>query len=108
MAFNEKEETMDEIQTVPLAAYESMSTRLSRIIKWLIMGWALSMVAFGLVLVISLSYSEEVVSESTETTAEVIQDAESSGSNYYAGGDLNGYTEGNTDGQDNANNGQTE
>lgn len=97
---------MDEVQTVPLAAYESMSSRLCRIIRWIVTGWALSMVAMGLVLVISLSYSEEVVSETTETTAEVIQDADSSGSNYYAGGDLSGYAEGYTDGQDYEDNGQ--
>ena len=72
---------MEDIQTVPLAAYESMSTRLCRIIRWIITGWALSMVAMGLVLVISLSYSEEVMTET------VTQEADNYGNNTFAGGD---------------------
>lgn len=76
---------METIETVPLAAYESQASRFSRIIKWLIMGWAISVVALGLVLVISLSYSEEVVTETT--THEVAQEADNYGSNTYAGGD---------------------
>lgn len=81
---------MENVEMVSLAAYESQNTSFRRIIKWLIMGWAISMVAMGLVLVISLSYTEEVVTETTETTAEVIQDASDNGSNVYAGGDVNG------------------
>lgn len=75
---------MGELQTVPLAAYESLSTRLCRIIRWIITGWALSMVAMGLVLVISLGYSEEVVTET------VTQEADDYGFNTYAGGDYYG------------------
>lgn len=85
---------------VPITAYESMSSRLCRIIRWIITGWAVTAVALGLVIVISLSYSEEVMTETTETTAEVLQNSDNNGSNYYAGGDLNGYAEGTTDGQD--------
>lgn len=77
---------MEEIQTVPLAAYESMSSRLCRIIRWIVTGWALSMVAMGLVLVISLSYSEEVMTET------VTQEADDYGYNTYAGGDYFGST----------------
>lgn len=84
---------MDEVQTVPLAAYESMSSRLCRIIRWIVTGWALSMVAMGLVLVISLSYSEEVVTETM--TNEVSQEADDYGSNTFAGGD---YYDSQTDG----------
>lgn len=72
---------METVETVPLAAYESQASRFSRIIKWLIMGWAISVVALGLVLVISLSYTEDVVTET------VTQEADNYGSNTYAGGD---------------------
>lgn len=75
---------MDEVTTVPLAAYESLATRFSRIIKWLIFGWVLSVIALGLVLVISFSYSEEVITDT------VTQESESYGSNLYAGGDYYG------------------
>lgn len=77
----------DNVQTIPLAAYESQGTSFRRIIKWLIMGWAISMVAMGLVLVISLSYTEEVMTETTET---ITQDSGDNGSNHYIGGDMNG------------------
>ena len=74
-----------EIETVPLAAYESLATRLCRIIKYLIIGWACSVFALGLVLVISLSYSEDISSET------VAQEAENYGSNVYSGGNYYGY-----------------
>ena len=90
---------MEEVQTVPLAAYESMSSRLCRIIRWVVTGWALSMVALGLVLVISLSYSEEVVTETTE----VAQEADDYGYNTFAGGD---YYNGEANSQDYENDGQ--
>lgn len=72
---------MEDVQMVPITAYESMSSRLCRIIKWLIMGWTLTAVALGLVLVISLSYSEEVMTET------VTQEADDYGYNTFAGGD---------------------
>ena len=88
-----------DIETVPLAAYESLSTRLTRIIKYLIMGWALSMIAMGLVLVISFSYSEEVMTETI--TNEVEQEADESGSNTFTGGDYyGGQTDSQTDGNE--------
>lgn len=85
-----------EVQMVPITAYESLSTRLFRVIKWLIMGWAISVIALGLVLVMSLSYTEEVVTE----TATVTQDSGDYGDNHYIGGDLNGEANYNTDGND--------
>ena len=84
---------MEDVQTVPLTAYESMSSRLCRIIRWIITGWALSVVALGLVVVISLSYSDDVVTE----TVEVAQEADDYGNNTYAGGDYYGST---ADGED--------
>lgn len=73
-----------DIEMVPLAAYESLATRFTRIIKYILMGWALSVVALGLVLVLSLSYSEEVATET------VTQEADNYGSNTFAGGDYYG------------------
>lgn len=75
----------DDVQTVPLAAYESLASRLTRIIKYLIAGWCLSMIAMGLVMVISFSYSEEVMTETV--TNEVSQEADNNGNNTFAGGD---------------------
>ena len=77
---------MDEVQTIPLAAHESIVSRLCRIIKWVIMGWAITAIAMGLVLVISLSYSEDIMTET------VTQEADDYGYNTYAGGDYYGGT----------------
>lgn len=81
----------EDIAMVPFAAYESLAARFTRIIKCLIIGWACSVFALGLVLVISLSYTEEVVTETTE----VAQEADDYGSNTFAGGD---YYDSQTDG----------
>lgn len=76
-----------DIEKVSLAAYEAQSSRIVRIVKYMALGWAMSIIAMGLVLVIALSYSEEVVTETTET---VTQDSGDYGNNHYIGGDLNG------------------
>lgn len=93
------EELKTEVQMVPITAYESLSTRLFRVIKWLIMGWAISVIALGLVIVMSLSYTEQTVEEVT-TTETVTQDGGDGGSNHYIGGDLNGNANYNENGQD--------
>lgn len=85
------------VEMVSLAAYESQGSRFMRIIKWLVMGWALSIVAMGLAFVICTSYAEEVVSETV--TTEVEQAADNEGSNYFANGDLTNGSQ--TDGQSN-------
>lgn len=91
---------MEEIQTVPLAAYESLSSRMFRIIKYGAICWAISMIAMGLVIVISFSYTEEVVTETTE----VAQEADDYGSNTFSGGDYYG---GAPNGQNNKDESQT-
>lgn len=80
---------MEELQTVPLAAYEAQATRFSKIMRYMIFGWAISVLALGLALVISMSYTEEV----TETTSEVSQESDNYGSNHYIGGDYYGETD---------------
>lgn len=82
----------DSIESVSLAAYEAQAERNVRTVKYLVLGWVLTTIALCLALMVCLSYSEEVVTETTETTAEVIQDADNDGTNYYAGGDMNGST----------------
>lgn len=83
---------MENVEMVSLAAYESQGSRFIRIIRWLILGWTLSMVAWGLAFVICTSYAEEV------TTTEVSQAADNYGSNAFAYGD---YYDGYANGQDN-------
>lgn len=59
----------DEIQSVPLAAFESQGERHTRQIMYMALGWAASVIALCMLCVISISYTEEVVTE-TETTTE--------------------------------------
>lgn len=82
----------NDVAMVPLAAYEAQGTRFIKVIRWLVMGWAISMVAWGLAFVICTSYAEEV------TTTEVSQAADNYGSNAFAYGD---YYDGYADSQGN-------
>lgn len=77
----------NKVEMVSLAAYESQGTSFRRIIKWLIMGWAISMVAMGLVLVISMSYTEDVVTETTTETYERYAQADNQGNAIIGDGD---------------------
>lgn len=76
---------MTSIETITLAAHESACERLARIIRWIVAGWALSMLIMGLAVMMLATYEEEVVTE----TSEVSQDSGDYGSNLYAGGDMN-------------------
>lgn len=74
----------DELQVVPLAAFESQSSRYARIIKWIVTGWAVSVALMTALCVISISYTEEAVTET------ITQDADDYGNNLYTGGDYYG------------------
>lgn len=72
-----------------------------KLIRWLVVGWAASVLlmcaAFGYIIYAYATAEYEVVTETTttETTDSVAQDSGDSGSNIYAGGDVNGYAAGN-------------
>lgn len=84
----------DELQVVPLAAFESQSSRYARIIKLLVIGWAVSVALLVALCVVSISYTEEAVT----TTETVTQDADDYGNNLYTGGDYyGGYADDNED-----------
>lgn len=86
---------MTSIETITLAAHESACERLARIIRWLVAGWALSMLIMGLAVMMLATYEEEVVTESTVT-----QESDDYGTNLYAGGDMTyGEANGSEDGQ---------
>lgn len=87
----------NQIETISLAAHESHCERLARIIRWVVVGWAASVIMLGLVIMTMASYEEEIV------TTEVTQESEDNGNNLYAGGDM---TYGNANGQDDASNPQ--
>lgn len=97
----------DLIETIPLVAHEAQCERYTRIVAHMAIGWTICVVLLAIVLLFAFSYevetAEEVVTTTTETTAEVAQNADNNGSNYYAGGDLNGYSDSQTNSQDDAN-----
>lgn len=66
----------DEIERVPLAAAEVAVAREHRTIKWLIIGWAASMLAMAAVMY-ALATAEVVTTTETTTTETATQTADS-------------------------------
>lgn len=81
---------MEEIQTVPLAAYEAQAERTVRIVKYVVAGWVVTALAL-IYVILSIVFYAEVETEAVETvTSTVTQDTgEAGGVNAYAGGDFN-------------------
>lgn len=92
--------TQENIEMVPLAAFEAQAERNVRTVKYMSLGWVISVVLLTFALIVSFSYTEETVEE--VVTTEVEQAADNNGSNYFANGDLTNGSE--TDGQSNADN----
>lgn len=83
---------MEEVQTVPLAAYEAQAERTVRMVKYMSVGWVATVLALIFVILCVIFYSE-VETEAVEEVQEsyVTQDTgEAGGVNAYAGGDFNG------------------
>lgn len=85
---------MEEIQMVPLAAYEAEAERSVRMVKYLSAGWVVTALALIFVILCVILYSEvetEAVEDIETVTSTVTQDTgEAGGINAYAGGDFNG------------------
>lgn len=89
----------EQVQTITVAAHESECARLHKIVKWLIIGWAVTAVFLGSI-VYSFVFGEYEVTTETTTTTEETWTSENSadsgdGGVAYAGdGDLSvGYGE---------------
>lgn len=74
------------IERVSMATFEAHVERSSKLIRWMIVGWAVSVVVLGFVIMTVASYTEET----TTTTSEIAQDSQDNGSDIYAGGDYYG------------------
>lgn len=61
----------DGVESVSFAAYEAQAERNVRTIKYMVLGWVISVVALCLAMVLCLSYTDEVVTETT--TSEISQ-----------------------------------
>lgn len=79
---------MAEIERVSMATFEAQSERSAKLIRWMILGWAVSVVMLGFVVMTMASYEDQIVTETT--TSEIAQDSQDNGSNIYAGGDYYG------------------
>lgn len=93
------------IETVPMAAHEAQAERYTRIIVFTAIGWAVSVLLLSIILMFAISTEVETLEEvvTTETTTDVAQHAEDSGSNYFSGGDMNnGNANGQPTGEDNS------
>nr|DAU21065.1 MAG TPA: hypothetical protein [Caudoviricetes sp.] len=78
--------TQNGIERVSMATFEAQVERSARLIRWLIVGWAVSVVMLGFVIMTVASYEDQVVT----TTSEIAQDSQDNGTNVYAGGDYYG------------------
>lgn len=81
---------MDDMQMIPFAAYEAQQERHVRAIKYMSLGWVISVVMLVFLLIISISYEVETVEEVTTTTNDVAQDTGDYGSAHFIGGDYYG------------------
>lgn len=93
------------VETVPFAAYEAQAERNVRTIKYMVLGWVITVISLCLVLLLSMSYSDEVV-ETTETqTLERVAQADNQANAIVGDGDIQiGNSENNTDSNENNDN----
>lgn len=86
-----------EFQQVPLVLHESAMARDHRIMRWLIVAWAASVIMLGAIVYAYATAEYEVTTETTttETTETVSQDGGEGGSAVYAEGDVIGETDDN-------------
>lgn len=85
-----------EIQSIPLAAHENDMARNHKVIKWLIIGWAVSVIILSsVVYYLSFGYETTTTTTTEETwTTENTSDSGDGGVAYSGSGDLTvGYGE---------------
>lgn len=70
-----------DVQMIPLAAHESAMARDHKVIKWLVIGWAASMLMMGAVIYSYANAELEYTTETTttETTTETYENSADSG-----------------------------
>lgn len=101
---------MTQLDAVSTAVHQSQAQHFTNIIRWLIIGWASSVIALGAVLYVDMAYEDdyEVTTETTTDTDEVAQDSGDGGMNHYIGGDFNGEATYSTDANDDENDGEAD
>lgn len=94
---DEEGKQVAEVQTVPLVVYESAMAREHRLMRWLIVAWAASVIMLGAIIYVYATAEYEVTTETTttETTETVSQDGGEGGSAVYAEGGVIGETDDN-------------
>lgn len=76
------------IEKVSMATFEAQCERSNKLLRWMVLGWAVTVVVLGFVIMTATSYVDDEVTETT--TSEISQESADNGSNYYAGGDYYG------------------
>ena len=89
----------DEVQMVPLTALESQAQRDHQTMRYLALGWCITLALAVFSMLCMASYEVEAV-ETTEETSTVTQSAGDSASNYYAGRDYIGNADDQNDQED--------
>lgn len=93
----EGKETPLELQTVPLVLHESAMAREHRLMRWLVIGWAVTALVLGAIIFCYANAEYELTTETTttETTSTVSQDGGEGGNAVYSEGDVIGEPNGN-------------
>lgn len=87
----EGKETPLELQTVPLVLHESAMAREHRLMRWLVVGWAVTALVLGAIIFCYANAEYEVVTETTTTettTTEQNADSGDSGNAIVGDGDI--------------------
>ena len=78
----------NEVQTVPLAAYESQAQRDHMTMRYIIIGWCISVVVMAFIGLVMFSYEEQTITETTTETIERVAEADHQGNAVVGDGDI--------------------
>lgn len=78
----------EEVQMVPLAAYESQAQHFHQTMRYMIIGWVITVALFVWLGIVMASYEEEVVTETTTETIERVAEADHQGNAVVGDGDI--------------------
>lgn len=90
----DSEKVSAEVQTVPLVVYESAMAREHRLMRWFVIGWAVTALVLGVIIFCYANAEYEITTETTTETTTQSADSGDSGNAIVGDGDItigNGY-----------------
>lgn len=78
---DEESKQVAEVQTVPLVVYDSAMAREHRLMRWLVVGWAVTALVLGAIIFCYANAEYEVVTDTTTTETTTTEQNADSGDN---------------------------